>query len=331
MNPTKTTSKRSTKPPEPTDTPAFRSRSQAKRFTRHRKAGGQSYAALDMRNRHHHQGILTDKSIEAWRCIYSHLYVIEQTAEGTTHTATLTPPSLAAVQDLVDHLKVAFPFLSDKAYDGLRLQTTGSEAGRPMLQTGEIPEPFVRGSEIGVFTLDFRCGEVPFSVFLAVSPRNHFILPVVAPVFHRGFTMLLAALVKLFEPFAPLSIKLLDPESCHRSDEVVEFLEKINDRFHETRSDAESFFQISEMASFFDEPSYASELRSVTEMSRSAVTSFTTQMIETVALRSKTVPGSVFNAEDSRTLQCTLQRWSLCYCAEGMRRARKNADDAARY
>lgn len=220
MKKTQTTIKCLQKPPEGSAPPMFKSRSQREKYDRHCAAGGRAFADLDMRDRHHRPDVLTDIMIEAWKRIYTHIYIIEQTAEGTTHTTTLTPPLITVVQDYVDRLKVAFPILADKAYEGNRLQTTGTQAGRPMLLTGEIPEPFIRGAQIGIFTLDFCCGDVPFSVFVALCPRNHFVLPVVAPVFHSGFTTLLAALVKLFAPYAPLSVKLLDPAVCHRSDKA---------------------------------------------------------------------------------------------------------------
>ena len=331
MKKTQATIKRLQKPPEGSAPPMFKSRSQREKYDRHCAAGGRTFADLDMRDRHHRPDVLTDIMIEAWKRIYTHIYIIEQTAEGTTHTTTLTPPLITVVQDYVDRLKVAFPILADKAYEGNRLQTTGTQAGRPMLLTGEIPEPFIRGAQIGIFTLDFCCGDVPFSVFVALCPRNHFVLPVVAPVFHSGFTTLLAALVKLFAPYAPLSVKLLDPAVCHRSDKVLEFLEKVNEQFRREKTTTSPFFMISEMESFFEDPSYASELRSVTEISRSAVTSFVSQTIEAVALRAKITPNDVFSTKDSRSLQCALMRWALLYAAEGMRRSKKNAADGARY
>lgn len=198
------------------------------------------------------------------------------------------------------------------------LKTTACGYGTPSQGCGEIDPPFTPGTAIGIFTKTFRCGDVPVSVFIALCAKTNRIIPVVGPNFDEGLIVLLKDIALLYRDYAPLNIKIFNPCSDHRSEGILQHLEKVNANYHREHPDCTGpFFEFSQMEG-------DSTLHAVTEAVRSAVMLLTSITIEAVGKRLFNSEGRhPFGLNDTMTLVKVLTHFAIKYNAEGQHTARE--------
>ena len=317
MKKTQATIKRLQKPPEGSAPPIFKSRSQREKYDRHCAAGGRAFADLDMRSRHD-DAVLLDEIAAVIHGVNREHYQFEQLVNGTAHCLTLQSPDIADLRLGLERRQTACPDFNTSALSDLVLKTTACGYGTPSQGCGEIDPPFTPGTAIGIFTKTFRCGDVPVSVFIALCEKTNRIIPVVGPNFDEGLIVLLKDIALLYRDYAPLNIKIFNPCSDHRSEGILQHLEKVNAVYHREHPDCTGpFFEFSQMEG-------DSTLHAVTEAVRSAVMLLTSITIEAVGKRLFNSEGRhPFGLNDTMTLVKVLTHFAIKYNAEGQHTARE--------
>ena len=123
MKKTRTTLNRLQKPPEGSAPPMFKSRSQREKYDRHRAAGGQAFADLDMRSRHD-DAVLLDEIAAVIHGVNREHYQFEQLVNGTAHCLTLQSPDIADLRLGLERRQTACPDFNTSALSDLVLKTT---------------------------------------------------------------------------------------------------------------------------------------------------------------------------------------------------------------